>query len=266
MMKFVIRCMILAVIFVMYFLKAQAFEVLEGMNFFKRVYALHVLWILWVLDMVQQLIPARNVVSLGSQKLFLMHFKPSNLRKTAEEIQGFLKYCHYVNIKVAGLWLALVGILWVLKAQGVIGTGELFLFVAFFYVADLICVLFWCPFRVFLMKNRCCATCTIFNWDHIMMFTPAPFMGGFFMWSLFIMGAIVFVIWEIYLFLYPERFWEETNDALKCSNCQEFLCGKNMHAQGMSNEMENLVLDRMDDKAVEVKERVADTVNEKFKK
>ena len=46
-----------------------------------------------------------------------------------------------------------------------------------FYVCDLICVLIWCPFRL-IMKNRCCTTCRIFNWDHLMMFSPLIFVGG----------------------------------------------------------------------------------------
>lgn len=251
MVKFIIRCAIMVAVFVLYFIKSECFEVMEGMNFFKKFSVLHILWVLWMLDMIQQLIPARNVVSLGSQKLFLMHFKPSHLKKTAEELMGFIRYSHYVNLKVAILWLALVFAVFGIKHTGLIGNRELFLFVTFFYVADLICVLFWCPFRVFLMKNRCCATCTIFNWDHIMMFSPAPFMGGFFMWSLFAMSAIVFIVWEVYLFLYPERFWEETNEALKCTNCEEHLCGKNMHAAGMSNDLENLVLDKVEDITIE---------------
>ena len=111
----------------------------------------------------------------------------------------------------------------------VIGRAEIFLICMFFYVCDLICVLFWCPFRVFLMKNRCCTTCRIFNWDHIMMFVPFVFSGGFYGLSLFAMSALVFAVWEAAFHLHPERFWERTNASLRCSQCSDVLCGRTDH-------------------------------------
>ena len=86
----------------------------------------------------------------------------------------------------------------------------------FFYLCDLVCVLVWCPFRVFLMKNRCCTTCRIFNWDHLMMFAPFLFLPGFYGWSLLGMSVVTFAVWEIAFRLHPERFWEGSNQALKC--------------------------------------------------
>ena len=93
----------------------------------------------------------------------------------------------------------------------------------FFYVCDLICVLVWCPFRL-LMKNKCCTTCRIFNWDHLMMFAPLIFIGGFFATSLVIMAIIAWLVWEVAVMIYPERFSELTNEALKCSECTDKLC------------------------------------------
>ena len=93
----------------------------------------------------------------------------------------------------------------------------------FFYVCDLICVLVWCPFRL-IMKNKCCTTCRIFNWDHLMMFSPLIFCGGFFSISLVVIAFLAFLIWELSIILYPERFSEMTNVALRCSNCTDKLC------------------------------------------
>ena len=99
----------------------------------------------------------------------------------------------------------------------------LFMIAVFFYVCDLICVLIWCPFRL-IMKNKCCTTCRIFNWDHLMMFSPLIFIGGFYAWSLFGLSLIAFAVWELCVLIYPERFWEMTNVALKCSECTDKLC------------------------------------------
>ena len=45
-----------------------------------------------------------------------------------------------------------------------------------FSVCDLICILFFCPFQTWMMHNRCCTTCRIYNWDFAMMFTPLIFI------------------------------------------------------------------------------------------
>ena len=85
-------------------------------------------------------------------------------------------------------------------------------------------MLFWCPFRVFLMKNRCCATCRIFNWDHVMMFSPLLVIKGFFTWSLFFTSLVLLIRWEITIIKHPERFWEGSNAILRCTNCQDKIC------------------------------------------
>ena len=104
-----------------------------------------------------------------------------------------------------------------------IGKAGMFMLSVIFYVCDLICVLVWCPFRL-IMKNKCCTTCRIFNWDHLMMFSPLIFIGGFYSVSLVVMAVIAWLVWEICIMLYPERFCEMTNVALKCSECTDKLC------------------------------------------
>ena len=51
------------------------FEVLDGWEFFVNFSPLHILWAVWMVDMVQQIIPVRSKIALGSQKLFLHRFR-----------------------------------------------------------------------------------------------------------------------------------------------------------------------------------------------
>ena len=125
--------------------------------------------------------------------------------------------------KVFLLWCALVAALGVLYRLGVISTEALFLSSVLFYVCDLICVLIWCPFRL-IMKNRCCTTCRIFNWDHLMMFSPLIYAGGFYAGSLVLLSAAAWLVWELCVMMYPERFWDHSNAALQCSACTDKLC------------------------------------------
>ena len=61
-------------------------------------------------------------------------------------------------------------------------------------------------------------------WGHFMMFTPMLFIRDFFSWSLFFTSLVVLIRWEIYYAKHPERFWEGSNENLKCKNCNEKLC------------------------------------------
>ena len=53
-------------------------SILRGWNFFRRFSVFHILWLLWIVDMLWQLIPVqKNLhIALGSQKLFKFRFRP----------------------------------------------------------------------------------------------------------------------------------------------------------------------------------------------
>lgn len=193
------------------------------MNFFSGVSLLHILWLIWVVDMILQIIPIKNKVPLGSQKLFANRFKPIREKINYKALRSYMITTTKAAYKVFLLWCGLTAVIGVLYWCDVIGKTGLFMVSVCFYVCDLICVLIWCPFRL-LMKTRCCTTCRIFNWDHLMMFSPLIFMGGFYAVSLVALGVLAWLVWEMCIMMYPERFWDKSNAALKCSECTDKLC------------------------------------------
>ena len=217
------RCLILVLCAVMCVYWPGGFDVLNGMNFFRSLSPLHLLWGIWVADMILQIFPIRNKVPLGSQKLFANRFKPIRDKINYEALKNYIVATTKAAYKVFLLWCALIAVIGVLHAFGFLDKIALFMISVFFYVCDLICVLIWCPFRL-IMKNRCCTTCRIFNWDHLMMFSPLIFMGGFFALSLVVMSAAAWLVWELCVMMYPERFWDHSNAALQCSQCTDKLC------------------------------------------
>ncbi|MBR2132718.1 MAG: hypothetical protein IJ955_09365 [Oscillospiraceae bacterium] len=217
------RCMILILCTVLCFTHPEQFQILDGMNFFNRISLLHILWMLWVIDTIQQIIPIKNKVPLGSQKLFSNRFRPIRDKINYESLRNYIISTTKAAYKVFILWCAFIGAIGVLYFSGIINKPGLFLISVCFYVCDLICVLIWCPFRL-MMRTRCCTTCRIFNWDHLMMFSPLIFMGGFYATSLVVLALIAWLIWELCVMMYPERFWEYSNAALKCSECTDKLC------------------------------------------
>ena len=221
-LRLVGRCFILLVAFVLFFTGFDRHDILEGFSFFHKLSWLHVLWVIWMLDMLFQLIPVKHI-ALGSHKVFKLRFRPVLERINLEGLKHYILTTTRSAYKVMILWIALISALGVLWHFHILRDAHLFLISVLFYVCDLICVLIWCPFRL-IMKNKCCTTCRIFNWDHMMMFTPMIFVRGFFSYSLLAMALAIWLIWELCVLIYPERFWEKSNAALKCSECTDKLC------------------------------------------
>ncbi len=218
------RCVVF-VLSVLWFVfdREEITKMLQGWNFFKEFSVMHLLWIVWVIDMICQLIPVKNHISIGSQKLFKERFRPLTDKINYQALRNYVISTTKGAYKVFIIWFVFIGLIGLLHHIHVLDDAALFLISVAFYVCDLICVLIWCPFRL-IMRNRCCTTCRIFNWDHLMMFTPMMFLGGFYPRSLLLMSVAVWLVWELCVMMYPERFWEVTNTALQCSQCTDKLC------------------------------------------
>ncbi len=212
---------VLAVLIFVY--DKNQFKIAQNMNFFWDFSVLHLLWGLWIWDMVLQLIPVKAHISIGSQKVFSSLFKPIKEKVNYKNLKQYIVDTTKSAYKVLIIWVILNSVIGFLYANAVIDVAIVFLIVIFFYVCDLICVLVWCPFRL-IMKNKCCTTCRIFNWDHMMMFAPFIMVKGFYSWSLTVLALVILIVWEVCVFTYPERFWENSNMALRCSECTDKLC------------------------------------------
>ena len=187
----------------------------------------------FVLEMIMRFIPAKTS-SMGSQKQFAKNYKPSGDEKPT--LQSWQK-TFYAFIS----WIVLNAIFGVLYFNNIIDQGILVIIALFYSVCDMICILFFCPFQTWIMHNRCCGTCRIYNWDFAMMFTPLIFIivtppqGEMplnpFAWILVLMSLALLLEWEIIYHRYPERFSDMTNLSLRCSNCQEKLCSHKKQLQ-----------------------------------
>lgn len=223
--QLVSRCVILAVSILMLVFDPQELEILEGWNFFRRFSPLHLLWLAWMLDMLWQLVPVKNrlIIALGSQKHFKFRFQPIKDAFNMQALRRHIIETTKAAYKVFAIWAAVVAAVSLLRVFDVLNDHALFMIAIVFYVCDLICVLIWCPFRL-IVKAKCCTTCRIFNWDHLMMFSPLLMIGGFYCGTLLLMAFADWLIWELCIMMYPERFWENSNAALQCTNCTDKLC------------------------------------------
>ena len=224
--KLIGRCIILGIAGFLCWKKQEEFQVLN--NFLGEFSLLHLLWIIWVIDMICQLIPVKDRIALGSQKLFEQRFKPIRDKINHDNLRNYIISTTKSAYKIFIIWAILIAVLGVLYYNDIIGDIYLLMTCVVFYICDLICVLIWCPFRL-IMRNKCCTTCRIFNWDHLMMFTPYLFIRGFYTQTLLALAFLVWLTWELCIMMYPERFWETTNLALRCSECTDKLCTQYCH-------------------------------------
>lgn len=201
------------------------FFVVKGFNFVKTFSLLHILWIIWIFDMILQLCKAPEYWPLGSQKYRKERYIP-DIKHDIELIKKSMKKVNIDIIYIAIVWILITLIIDVLYLTNIISYQSVVLCSVFFYVCDTICVVVWCPFKRFFMHNKCCTTCRIFNWDHAMMFLSLIVIPGIWTYSLLLMAFIILFVWEIMCNVHPERFHESSNCALRCSNCEDKLCGK----------------------------------------
>ena len=173
--------------------------------------------------------------------VMLLHIFPSKLTsmallKSREDtfipVPGYsefelLKYVQDQNRKawrVMLYWLCFNAMFAFFYLIGVLEEGDLFMLTVFYFLSDYICILLFCPFQTVVMKNKCCINCRIYDWGHFMMFTPMLFIKSFFSWSLFFTSVVVLIKWELVYAKYPERFWNGSNQVLRCVQCRDRTC------------------------------------------
>ena len=186
---------------------------------------LAVIWGVFVVEMIMRFFPFR-FESPGCQKQF-----PRNYVKTGEtniDIQD-----NNAAVLVLLVWIAFNAAFGALHMAGILDDGIMMLLCCAYSVCDMICILFFCPFQTWFLKNKCCCTCRIYNWDYAMMFTPLFFVPKVYTWSLLALSVALLARWEITLLLHPERFSERTNGYLACANCTEKLCAHKNQLRGL---------------------------------
>ncbi len=227
-MRLVGRAVIFLCCLLLFVCAPDELKILQGNNFFRRFSVLHLLWVVWMADMILQMIPVKAAIALGSHKIFSGRYKPAGGSVDPQALKAYMARTAKGAGKVFALWFLLTAVIGFLYRERILNDEFLFLITVFFYVCDLICVVIICPFRL-IMGNRCCTTCRIFNWDHLMMFAPVVYIDGFYTRSLFFMALVVWAVWEFIAARRPERFWEGTNRALRCVECSDKLCPRYDH-------------------------------------
>ena len=196
------------------------------------------IWVIFAVEMVLRFFPS-GIESMGCQKQFPKNYQPAAAPAAARNDRRSLP-------AIAIAWIMLNGIIGVLYFTRLIDRSILLLICLAYSVCDMICILFFCPFQTWFMKNKCCVTCRIYNWDYAMMFTPLLFIPSLFNWSLLALAIALLIKWEWIYHRHPERFYEESNDALRCANCREHLCHHKTQLQELHRKLRHLPKEQAD--------------------
>ena len=198
---------------------------------------LYVTWAVFIIEMIFRFLPSKYE-SPGCQKQFARNYVKSG--RTEITIPD-----NNATVLVALIWIVFNGIFGALHMEGVLDDGIMLLLCSAYSVCDIVCILFFCPFQTWFMKNKCCSVCRIYNWDYAMMFTPLFFVRRSYSWSLLALSVALLVRWEITFYLHPERFSEKTNDYLQCRNCTEKLCAHKKQLQSLWRQIEEYSSERI---------------------
>lgn len=198
---------------------------------------IYVTWAVFAVEMVMRFFPSKYE-SPGCQKQFARNYIKSGSTEISIPDNN-------AAVLIALIWIVFNGIFGALYLTGILDDGIMILLCGAYSVCDIICILFFCPFQTWFMKNKCCSTCRMYNWDYAMMFTPLFFIRKPYSWSLLALSVALLIRWEITFYLHPERFSEKTNDYLQCKNCTEKLCAHKKQLHSLWKQIEQYSSERI---------------------
>lgn len=205
-----------------YLTSPQKIASIVASGFFEDLGLPQLLWLVLMTDMIRHLLP-KSKITMGVRKVHAETFHEAKTYRV-EDLYRYVRESNIRAWKVMLVWLCFNAVFASIYLAGIIGDAEMIMLTMFYYLSDFICMLIFCPFQTFWMKNRCCVNCRIYDWGHFMMFTPMLFIKSFFSWSLFFTACVVLIRWEVAYASHPERFWDGSNTAIRCVNCSDAVC------------------------------------------
>lgn len=184
--------------------------------------------VIFSMEILLRFFPSK-LESMGCQK----HFKQNYTPRSDAGKKELRKRSFKTTLPVVISWVALNALIFALYFGGIIDWGVLVLISLAYSICDMICILFFCPFQSWMMMNKCCGSCRIYNWDFIMMFTPLIFFRHPFAYVLVALSLLLLLRWELGAYFTPERYFEDTNACLSCANCTEHLCHHKKQLRGL---------------------------------
>lgn len=184
---------------------------------------------------------ARRTNTLYKGKQFAAHYEPVPELSEAAFAAVKKKYDRGAARSML-FWLCFLGVVGLLKGNGVIGREWIFFFFAMSNFCIFFAVFFWCPFHKILLKPSCCMDCRIYNWDSFFAYSFLIFLPGIYTALLVSLALASLTVWEVAYHQHPKRFFTVSNQALACEHCDLESCKnqkkKRFHKKLLINQTE----------------------------
>ena len=215
--RFIIRSILFIILIILFIRDNNIILSILNYKIIFNIKIYHIIWLYLVLEMIFLIIPYTNNHSYNG-KLFAKHYiEVENYNK--EKLDKYIEKCNKQARRVLIVWTLFNLFIYAIYKKYNLSKSYVFLVFMFYYWLDMFCVNIWCPFHKLFFKSKCCNECRIYNWDHVMLFTPLVFIKSFWTYSLFVLSLFAFFQWEYMIKVHPERFSPVSNKKLQCKYC-----------------------------------------------
>ncbi|QVK17815.1 hypothetical protein KHQ81_13385 [Mycoplasmatota bacterium] len=200
-----------------YYYSTNMTNYLINYKLFNVVSIIHILWLFLVLEMIVLIIPKFNRYSYSGKHL-LKHCLPET-NYNQEKLDQFTNQNKKRALNSAIFWILLNAPFALLFFLGYLHPRFFYWLFFLYYFFDTVCINIFCIFHVYIVRNKCCNECRIYNWSNFMYCTPLLFMPNFWNYSLIFLSIIILIQWEVSVHFHPERFSSISNRTLQCKHC-----------------------------------------------
>ncbi len=179
---------------------------------------IHIFWLFVMFDMITIIIPKFNNNSYNG-KHFLKHYLPA-IDYHQNKLINHTKQNRRGALKSAIFWISFNLPFAILFFLGYLDTLFFYWLFFLYYFLDTFCINIFCIFHIFIVRNKCCNECRIYNWSYAMYCTPLLFIPDVWNYVLVLLSGIILIQWEFGAHFHPERFSAISNLTLQCQNCQ----------------------------------------------
>ena len=190
--KLAIRITIFLAVLLLYLFNKDLMYELMLQPIWYGISPIHLLWLVFMVMMIMHLFPDK-LKTMALRKSEKSTYEPVD-DYSETELFAFIRDQNVKAWRVMLIWLAFNSIFGILYLLDIMDNADLLMLTVFYFLCDYICILFYCPFQSFIMKNKCCVNCRIYDWGHFMMFTPMLFIRNFFSWSFFFVLGFFFPV------------------------------------------------------------------------
>ena len=152
MIKLLIRVMVFVIVLVGYLFDRERLIEFMIQPITMGVTPLHLLWMMFMVMMLFHIFPT-DKLTMALRKSEKRTYEETP-EYSKEELYDFVRNQNIRAWIVMLVWLVFNAIFGLLYVQDIINEADLFMLTVFYFLSDYICILFFCPFQTFIMKNH----------------------------------------------------------------------------------------------------------------